>query len=175
MSGQGRDLRLPLLAAVLVLAAGIYAWRNRPVPPAPPDPPALILEQARTLHAAVVRADGTTDTVLLARALERYRAALTSAEPDLSREAHYGAGQLLILSGDTNAAIAEWTNIPALNGGDFEALRAYKSLSEACRAERRLPEARAWDMRIVEVFGDSDLPQAMSVIVEAARKRTSGR
>jgi tetratricopeptide (TPR) repeat protein len=167
------DLRLPLLIAVLLGSAFVYhTGRSAPVKP-PELSPVEHLKEAERLHAEISATSPPLPEKLVKEASAHYSAALTVSDLRLSAAAHYGRGQLHLLRGDTRAALSDWAQIVTLNPGDFERLRALKTMSDAEHASGMLVEGRAHDRQIVDEFGDSDLTQAMSLIVAAARSRNA--
>jgi hypothetical protein len=164
-----RDLRFPLLAALLLGAAFVYHM-GRSAPKPPELSPAEHLKEAERLHAEIGATPNPPRDLVLA-AIQHYTFSLTAADIRLSSSAHFGRGQLRLLRGDTFAALSDWSQIRILNPGDFERLRALKSMADAEHASGMVEDGEAHDRLIVEEFGDSDLTQAMSVIVAAARRR----
>jgi len=162
------DYRLPVLIAVLAVASAYYNVTRRAVPPGITQEEHF--KRAEELHSKILREDGSIDKNKVREALAEYKLALDASDLRLSAKSHIGAGQMNILEGDTSAAIAEWKNVSVILPGDFEALRAMKSIADAMKENGQKEDAKEWYKKIVSEFGDSKLPQAMEVIVNSTRK-----
>lgn len=173
-----RDLRLPILAILLVAAAVFYKaglhWKTAPTPGRELTP-SEHLREAETFHQAIADSLALDPRADIAAALiaarDHYRRAASITDSFTAARACFGLGQLYLLGGDTASAIGSWRQTIALRADDFSALRASKAIADAAAATGDTATARAEYGAIVRVFGESDLTQAGKIIVNAARSR----